>query len=145
MSLLKILYIIWSVFFGIIILYYSLYRYFSDEEFFEDTLKTAFFIYSYPLLPYLSYLFLKKTVEFKNIFLSSLIYFSLFLFFFLYFYLFFFICGAFLFYIIAIGIYTVSFLAISIKFRKNFSIYFSLGFCISLYCFLFFLIFIVGV
>lgn len=137
MKILKILYIIWAVFWGIILLYGSLYAYFSNIKFFGDMLKIAFFIYSYPLLPYLSYLIIKEVIKSKNIF----IYFYLFLFMLFYFYLFFFISGDFLNYIIALGIYTISFLAISIKLRKELSFYFSLLFFIFLYSFLYFFIF----
>ncbi|WP_187231927.1 hypothetical protein [Campylobacter helveticus] len=119
MKVLKSLYIIWVVFWGIILLYGSLYAYFSDMEFFGDMLKSSFFIYSYPLLPYLSYLVLKKVIESKNIFI--------------YFYLFLFIAGSFLNYMIALGIYTLSFLIISIKFRRKFPLYFSLLFSTFLY------------
>ncbi len=129
MKVFKSLYIIWVVFWGIILLYGSLYAYFSDMEFFGDMLKSSFFIYSYPLLPYLSYLVLKKVIESKNIF----IYFYLFLFIFIYFYLFLFIAGSFLNYMIALGIYTLSFLIISIKFRRKFPLYFSLLFSTFLY------------
>ncbi len=75
MGLLKKIYIAWrgGVFWGIIFLFSSLYAYFSDIEFFGDMLKIAFFIYSYPLLPYISYLTLQETIKSKNIFL----YFSL--------------------------------------------------------------------
>ncbi|EAI4714284.1 hypothetical protein E7M82_08480 [Campylobacter jejuni] len=105
----------------------SLYAYFSDIEFFGDMLKIAFFIYSYPLLPYISYLTLQETIKSKNIFL--------------YFSLFFFISGGFFNYVITLGIYTILFLIISIKFRKELSYYFSLLFCIFLYIFLYLFIF----
>ena len=117
MGLLKKIYIAWGrVFWGIIFLFSSLYAYFSDIEFFGDMLKIAFFIYSYPLLPYISYLTLQETIKSKNIFL--------------YFSLFFFISGGFFNYVITLGIYTILFLIISIKFRKELSYYFSLLFCI---------------
>uniref|UniRef100_UPI0011A8878E hypothetical protein n=1 Tax=Campylobacter jejuni TaxID=197 RepID=UPI0011A8878E len=80
MGILKKVYIVWGVFWGIIFLFSSLYAYFSDIEFFGDMLKIAFFIYSYPLLPYISYLTLQETIKSKNI----LLYFSLFCFIFLY-------------------------------------------------------------
>ncbi len=93
MGLLKKIYIAWGgVFWGIIFLFSSLYAYFSDIEFFGDMLKIAFFIYSYPLLPYISYLTLQETIKSKNIFL--------------YFSLFFFISGGFFNYVITLGIYT---------------------------------------
>ncbi|EAH7747476.1 hypothetical protein EPG13_09350, partial [Campylobacter coli] len=60
---------VFGVFWGIIFLFSSLYAYFSDIEFFGDMLKIAFFIYSYPLLPYISYLTLQETIKSKNIFL----------------------------------------------------------------------------
>lgn len=117
MGLLKKIYIAWGgVFWGIIFLFSSLYAYFSDIEFFGDMLKIAFFIYSYPLLPYISYLTLQETIKSKNIFL--------------YFSLFFFISGGFFNYVITFGIYTILFLIITIKFRKELSYYFSLLFCI---------------
>ncbi len=81
MGILKKVYIVWGgVFWGIIFLFSSLYAYFSDIEFFGDMLKIAFFIYSYPLLPYISYLTLQETIKSKNI----LLYFALFCFIFLY-------------------------------------------------------------
>ncbi len=137
MGILKKVYIAWGVFWGIIFLFSSLYAYFSDIEFFGDMLKIAFFIYSYPLLPYISYLTLQESIKSKNIFL----YFALFFFIFLYFALFFFISGGFFIYVIILGIYTILFLIISIKFRKELSYYFSLLFCIFLYIFLYLFIF----
>ncbi len=114
---------VFGVFWGIIFLFSSLYAYFSDIEFFGDMLKIAFFIYSYPLLPYISYLTLQETIKSKNICL--------------YFSLFFFISGGFFNYVIILGIYTILFLIISIKFRKELSYYFPLLFCIFLYIFLY--------
>lgn len=104
------------MFWGIIFLFSSLYAYFSDIEFFGDMLKIAFFIYSYPFLPYISYLTLQETIKSKNIFLYLG-------------------GGGFFNYVIILGIYTILFLIISIKFRKELSYYFSLLFCIFLYIF----------
>lgn len=66
---------VFGVFWGIIFLFSSLYAYFSDIEFFGDMLKIAFFIYSYPLLPYISYLTLQETIKSKNIFLYYFVFF----------------------------------------------------------------------
>ncbi len=130
MGILKKVYIVFlggGSFGELFFLFSSLYAYFSDIEFFGDMLKIAFFIYSYPLLPYISYLTLQESIKSKNIFL--------------YFSLFFFISGGFFIYVIILGIYTILFLIISIKFRKELSYYFSLLFCIFLYIFLYLFIF----
>lgn len=76
---------VFGVFWGIIFLFSSLYAYFSDIEFFGDMLKIAFFIYSYPLLPCISYLTLQETIKSKNIFLYYFVFFYTFFCIFLFF------------------------------------------------------------
>lgn len=92
MGILKKVYIVFffggGVFWGIIFLFSSLYAYFSDIEFFGDMLKIAFFIYSYPLLPYISYLTLQESIKSKNILLYFSLLFCIFLYIFLYLFIF---------------------------------------------------------
>lgn len=122
MRVLKILYIIWAVFIGFIILYGILY---IDKEFFtKDNLRGIFFLYSYPLLPYLSYLTLKKITKSKTFLSSLLIYCCLFLSILVYFCLFIPFAADFLVYIVALSIYAISFLIVSFILRKEFSFYF---------------------